>query len=51
MEFLSCGYDVDPDMPVFESCHCDGYGSLFDEWHQFDEHGLPFLYFMSPVND
>jgi hypothetical protein len=45
------GYDVDPDVPVFESCHCDGYGALFDEWHQFDEHGLPFLYCMSPVND
>ena len=43
--------DVDPDMPVFEICDCDGYGSLFDEWHEFDEHGFPFLYCVSPVND
>jgi hypothetical protein len=34
------GYDVDPDTSVFKSCHCAGDGSLFDEWHDFDEYGF-----------
>ena len=39
----AAGTTLTPDMPIFESCHCDGYGSLFDAGHEFDEHGFPFF--------
>src|ERR1700722_4137436 len=43
--FRQChGYDIDPDTPFLESGNCNGYGSLFDQRHKFNEHAILLLH-------
>jgi hypothetical protein len=36
--------DIDPDTRFTESGNCNGYGSLFDQRHKFDEHEIFLLH-------